>query len=416
MPVPRGIVVACLLLLTAVTWAPPAGAASLSLPVAQERLNRADVRLDRLDRTLARLQSRLAPARDRAAAARTGLADARRRYDAGVAAAGQAGAAARRSTIDKNAADERAGLARAAVQRLARTAYMHSSTGGELAVMVGVAVGGPQSLADYAAGDLAVDRVQTRVVTEARDAAAAAQSATASYRATTAAFVTATRELGAARAALVAARSEVIAADADGRWLAQALRHARHARAGAVRALASARTVLAKVRRAAIRRARTSTTLPGPATIPVTSGNQAAVVWNILRADGFTEQAAAGILGNLQQESNIDPTAVQFDGPGMGLAQWSRGGRWDTGPSSLLAYAAAAGLDPWDARTQTRFMIVEMSAGWGGFDLSAFKRRTDVVGAAVYFHDVYEVSADTPEQVAAVRGGYALQWYAALAG
>ena len=59
---------------------------------------------------------------------------------------------------------------------------------------------------------------------------------------------------------------------------------------------------------------------------PASSGSQAEVVWQLLIAEGFSPAAAAGILGNLQQESNIDPTAVQADGPGMGLAQWSRGG------------------------------------------------------------------------------------------
>src|SRR5215472_13538310 len=45
---------------------------------------------------------------------------------------------------------------------------------------------------------------------------------------------------------------------------------------------------------------------------------------------GLTSFQAAGIVGNLEQESNIDPTIKQFGGgPGRGIAQWSAGGRWD---------------------------------------------------------------------------------------
>lgn len=143
---------------------------------------------------------------------------------------------------------------------------------------------------------------------------------------------------------------------------------------------------------------------------PPSTGSQGQVVWDLLIAEGFSPAAAAGILGNLQQESNIDPTAVQADGPGVGLAQWSRGGRWDTGPNSLLAFAQERGLDPWSAKTQTKFMIFEMQYGDLGFDLSSYQDSTDVVAAAEYFHDVFERSADTADYVTKVRGGYAKEW------
>ena len=143
---------------------------------------------------------------------------------------------------------------------------------------------------------------------------------------------------------------------------------------------------------------------------PASSRSQEELVWQLLIAEGFSPAAAAGILGNLQQESNIDPTAVQADGPGMGLAQWSRGGRWDSGPNSLLAFAKDRGLDPWSTETQTKFMIHEMQYGDLGFDLARYKNSIDVVSAAVYFHDVFERSADTARHVKNVRGGYAQDW------
>ena len=54
---------------------------------------------------------------------------------------------------------------------------------------------------------------------------------------------------------------------------------------------------------------------------------------------GLTNFQAAGIVGNLIQESNVDPGAVQSGGPGRGIAQWSAGGRWDTdGGDNLRAF------------------------------------------------------------------------------
>src|SRR5215471_678256 len=48
-------------------------------------------------------------------------------------------------------------------------------------------------------------------------------------------------------------------------------------------------------------------------------------------ARGLTNFQAAGIVGNLDQESGVNPNSVQYGGgPGRGIAQWSVGGRWDT--------------------------------------------------------------------------------------
>ena len=48
------------------------------------------------------------------------------------------------------------------------------------------------------------------------------------------------------------------------------------------------------------------------------------------------------------------------------------------------------------------------------FDVESFKDMTDILAATVYFHDVFEGSADSADFVRAVRGNYALQWYARL--
>ena len=60
------------------------------------------------------------------------------------------------------------------------------------------------------------------------------------------------------------------------------------------------------------------------------------IVWNFFRKKGFSATATAGIMANLQQESQMDPRALQGGGtkPGTGLCQWeakSKGGsgRWE---------------------------------------------------------------------------------------
>src|SRR5262252_6610116 len=59
---------------------------------------------------------------------------------------------------------------------------------------------------------------------------------------------------------------------------------------------------------------------------------------------GLTNFQAAGIVGNLDQESGVNPASVQFGGgPGRGIAQWSVGGRWDTSNPNVLAYAKSQG-------------------------------------------------------------------------
>lgn len=137
-------------------------------------------------------------------------------------------------------------------------------------------------------------------------------------------------------------------------------------------------------------------------------------VWSGLLAAGVSPAAAAGVLGNLQQESGVNPAAVQQGGPGRGLAQWSTGGRWDTSEPNLLAHAQTEGLDPWSTEAQVSFMLREMRLGWGGFDFDEFRMMQDPVEAAVYFHDVYEVSADSDDFVRSVRGGNAVSWLARM--
>ena len=82
-------------------------------------------------------------------------------------------------------------------------------------------------------------------------------------------------------------------------------------------------------------------------------------------AEGFTPAQASGILGNLITESGINPEAIQPNGPGRGIAQWSQGGRWQ--PRLMT------GNPKVDLPNQLAFIMQELETnpGYGLADLKA---------------------------------------------
>jgi cell wall-associated NlpC family hydrolase len=118
--------------------------------------------------------------------------------------------------------------------------------------------------------------------------------------------------------------------------------------------------------------------------------------WNFFKSKGFTDEATAGILGNLQQESGINPTQKQLGGgPGRGLMQWEKGGRWD----QLVKWANANGKDPMSMETQLDYMWLEMTEKektgisilnkrYGGME--GLKSTTDYKQATMAFEDSFE--------------------------
>ena len=116
-------------------------------------------------------------------------------------------------------------------------------------------------------------------------------------------------------------------------------------------------------------------------------------VFNYLIGYGFTEQAAAGVIGNLMQESGVNPQSKQLGGgPGRGIMQWGTGpgsgGRWD----ALVSWAASSGKDPWKLDTQVEWMMKEMRS-YG--TLNRLKGVTDVKKAVQIFEREME-KAGTP--------------------
>lgn len=119
--------------------------------------------------------------------------------------------------------------------------------------------------------------------------------------------------------------------------------------------------------------------------------NRGLTVRFLMRNDWTLEQAA-GAVGNLMQESGVDPNSEQqISDParGMGIVQWSRNGRW----RSLLAFAETNNLDPYKLDTQHQFILHELH-GREGHAYKAIMAATTVHDATMAFSVYYERPGD----------------------
>jgi hypothetical protein len=107
---------------------------------------------------------------------------------------------------------------------------------------------------------------------------------------------------------------------------------------------------------------------------------------------GLSPVQSAGIVGNLQQESNLDPTIYQIGGgPGRGIAQWSAGDRWDSGGAdSATAFAQSRGADVWSLDLQLEFIWYELTT-YPNYGLAQLRAATNVTDAVTAFQDLFEI-------------------------
>lgn len=127
-------------------------------------------------------------------------------------------------------------------------------------------------------------------------------------------------------------------------------------------------------------------------------------IWNALRAEGFSKQATAGVMGNMACEAGTDlnPAQPQYGGPGMGLCQWERSGGGSGRFDILTSWANSNGLNPLTIEAQCKFINYEVTNNIGGMasiftsytqaTWAQFKAATDVETATKWFLWGYEIA------------------------
>lgn len=143
-------------------------------------------------------------------------------------------------------------------------------------------------------------------------------------------------------------------------------------------------------------------------------------VWSTLKGNGWTEQAVAGVLGNMQGESGIMPDKDEVGGgTGYGLVQWTSP-QGIPGRQYVQQKLAQAGISG-DYRTvavQLKLLEWDMDNGQyiptSSYPYSAaqFRQLTDIATAARAFERNFE----RPENLHPERVGYAQNWYNKLHG
>lgn len=156
---------------------------------------------------------------------------------------------------------------------------------------------------------------------------------------------------------------------------------------------------------------------PSDSRVQLAGNGNTEKILNFFMRKGLTLAQAAGIVGNMMQESGLNPAIIQggqmaddsytpVSGVGFGLVQWTSGGR----QQNLVSYMKGLGVGMTDLSGQLGFAWKELSESYGD-TLRKLKSASNPVDAAVAVHDGYEVSADSPDQVRSVRGGNAQAVY-----
>lgn len=166
--------------------------------------------------------------------------------------------------------------------------------------------------------------------------------------------------------------------------------------------------------------------------------NNADIIINYYRTLGINDRTIAGILGNMQAESSINPERNEVGGAGYGLVQW-------TPVSVLQNHCNTLGLSPYnDGDVQIQVLIAEIQnqanvAEW--YSSSAFISNyynsgatSDMVGItgsqflnnemnwnpdklAILFMSAYErPSYDPATNHYNLRMQYALEWFEYMGG
>ncbi|MHC5217948.1 phage tail tip lysozyme [Enterococcus sp. LJL128] len=141
-------------------------------------------------------------------------------------------------------------------------------------------------------------------------------------------------------------------------------------------------------------------------------------IWSLLKEKGYTEEAIAGLLGNIDQETGgtfVGDTNELSGGGGYGLIQW-------TPKSNLMTAMKTAGItgDYKSIKTQVEVIDWELSGVGRGyiptssypFSGEEFKKLTDLKKAAT----AYEMNRERPRDPHPERQELAQKWYDLFSG
>lgn len=106
-------------------------------------------------------------------------------------------------------------------------------------------------------------------------------------------------------------------------------------------------------------------------------------IFYILQENGYSPEAAASVVGNLVGESggNINPAAVESNGEGFGIAQWSFGRK-----TRVKQWLAANGYSETSLEGQVKFMMQELDE----YGIGDLKTSTDVTTVVTWLINNYE--------------------------
>lgn len=120
--------------------------------------------------------------------------------------------------------------------------------------------------------------------------------------------------------------------------------------------------------------------------LPFGSSNEKGqYVYKKLIAGGLSPAAAAGIVGNLMQESSMESTSIGDGGTSGGIAQWHNE-RWE----NLKKFAAMRGTDWTDLDTQIAFILHELNGSFGHV-MSRIQNAKSPEQAAQIAAEAYEI-------------------------
>ncbi len=141
-------------------------------------------------------------------------------------------------------------------------------------------------------------------------------------------------------------------------------------------------------------------------------------VWQFLKSKGYSEQAAAGILGNMDQESGIMPDIDEGGGgPGYGLVQWTSPIAGESGRAYVQRLLGQAGISGDYRNINTQLQLLEwhmhngqyISSAAYPYSVAQFKALTDIGTATMAFEANFERPAVThPERIPLAQYWYDL--------